>query len=343
MEALVEAQRLLSDVTLDEYLLTLPPCTVITLSPVTTLAAALQRLAQASILSAPVVTHEGIYAGFVDVMDIVSGVFEEERSPAALAAFLQHATISSIRRSNDGQLVRKTEGGTTLLEVVCRGFVLPEFKLWSHRIAVFEDPNDTLLNNDRQHQRSVKIIAIMSQSDVVRYLHRHRRQLPGLMATPLHALGLGRKPVFYIDHSTCALDAYREMVASGYSAAAVVQDGHLVANLSAADLRGLDVQDLGTLGLPVAEFLVNRKFSAVVTHVPGSLAEMYGVRSPCMLPKAASEALAGEIVACKEDAAFGDVLDLVVSHKVHRVWIINGVGAPIGVVSLSDLLEAVAI
>ena len=73
------------------------------------------------------------------------------------------------------------------------------------------------------------------------------------------------------------------LLASGVTAAAVLRNRKLVANLSPTDLKGIQPEELAQLGLPVLEFLTMRRnhfFSDTVPHVPGSLASIYGVKSP---------------------------------------------------------------
>jgi CBS domain-containing protein len=89
---------------------------VVTIPAECSLAAALRRLAQANILSAPVADESGVSAGFVDVVDILAAVFERtEWGAGGLAAFLLETRITDIPRSNDAQMVYRTHGGMSLL------------------------------------------------------------------------------------------------------------------------------------------------------------------------------------------------------------------------------------
>lgn len=342
MEGRKQAHALLSNTTLDDYLSTRPPAGVVTLPGGCSLAAALRRLAASNILSAPLVDDSGASLGFVDVMDILSAVFERnEWGAGGLAAFLQTTALADIPRANDAQMVYRTHGGMPLLEVCRRGFVAPEYKLWCHRLAIFDAA-------DASGVGDVEITGIFSQSDVARFLHAHADFLPALMATPLAALGLGRKPVFSVPADLPAAAAFRAMLSSGATATAVVDaKGRLVGNLSPSDLRGLAPESLGRLDLPVAEFLAGEGRASGSPRVAGSLADTYGVWPRGGMGSGSDDSGGGAETApgpaaCGLNGTMGEVLDLMVDRSVHRVYLLDPANGDLaGVVSLSDVLAAV--
>ena len=338
-----EAQALLGAFTLNDYILSKPPCGVLTLSADTPLASALQRMAKANVISAPVVqTDTGDCMGFLDVMDILSAIFEGAQwlpgVPAAvqvpsLDTFLQETTVADIPRSDDAQLIYRSHGSMSLLEVCRRGFVMPTYKLWCHRVAVYDD---AMLPG----AGGVQITSIFSQYDVARFLYTHSNQIPTLMATPLASLGLGRKDVFAVPHDMPAADALHAMLGAGVTAAAVLRNGGLVGNLSPSDLRGLDLEDLPRLDLPVLDFLAENSTTGINTHVAGSLASLYGVKSHSNV-SSPRETMVGPS-ACGLGATMGHVLRLLVGKQVHRVYLLEeSTGHVAGVLSMTDILTAV--
>ncbi|KAG7671968.1 hypothetical protein NADE_000375 [Nannochloris sp. 'desiccata'] len=371
-EARHEVHSLLADIELNDYLSTKPPCGVFTISPDCSLAVALHRLAAANVISAPLVSEDNEYLGFIEVMDILSAIFEggqwdpdlcaAEQLPA-IAGFLQETAVTEIPRSNDVEVLYRTQGKVTLLEIVKKGFVLPAFKLWCHRLAIVDvnDSSDAAAGKiigagvaKKEHE----IISIFSQSDVVRYLNSHSYQLPTFMATPITFFGLGKKPVFSVPHDMPAAEAFRTMLlASGVTAAAVLRNGKLVGNLSPTDLRGIAPEELAQLDLPVLDFIATRNQRGDTVHVPGSLASIYGVKSPrTAVTSTATGNTNEQNLACVSiNATMGQVVSLLAERGVHRVYVIeerndgeeeskqdgDGVGGLCGIVSLSDILTAV--
>ncbi|KAL4534026.1 hypothetical protein Ndes2437B_g03331 [Nannochloris sp. 'desiccata'] len=294
-EARHEVHSLLADIELNDYLSTKPPCGVFTISPDCSLAVALHRLAAANVISAPLVSEDNEYLGFIEVMDILSAIFEggqwdpdlcaAEQLPA-IAGFLQETAVTEIPRSNDVEVLYRTQGKVTLLEIVKKGFVLPAFKLWCHRLAIV-DVNDS----------------------------------------------------------------------SDAAAAAVLRNGKLVGNLSPTDLRGIAPEELAQLDLPVLDFIATRNQRGDTVHVPGSLASIYGVKSPrTAVTSTATGNTNEQNLACVSiNATMGQVVSLLAERGVHRVYVIeerndgeeeskqdgDGVGGLCGIVSLSDILTAV--
>ncbi|KAL4547871.1 hypothetical protein Ndes2526B_g07091 [Nannochloris sp. 'desiccata'] len=331
-EARHEVHSLLADIELNDYLSTKPPCGVFTISPDCSLAVALHRLAAANVISAPLVSEDNEYLGFIEVMDILSAIFEggqwdpdlcaAEQLPA-IAGFLQETAVTEIPRSNDVEVLYRTQGKVTLLEIVKKGFVLPAFKLWCHRLAIVDvnDSSDAAAGKiigagvaKKEHE----IISIFSQSDV----------------------------------------AFRTMLlASGVTAAAVLRNGKLVGNLSPTDLRGIAPEELAQLDLPVLDFIATRNQRGDTVHVPGSLASIYGVKSPrTAVTSTATGNTNEQNLACVSiNATMGQVVSLLAERGVHRVYVIeerndgeeeskqdgDGVGGLCGIVSLSDILTAV--
>ena len=249
-----------------------------------------------------------------------------------------------------------SQGKVTLLEVVKKGFVLPAFKLWCHRLAIV-DASATLgnTNGNTIGKKEFEILSIFSQSDALRFIYTHRNQVPTLMSTPITQFNLGRKPVFSVPHDMPAALAFQSMLlTSGVTAAAVLRNGKLVGNLSPTDLRGIAPEELGQLDLSVVDFLATRNHLGESVHIPGSLASIYGVKPPHRIGSGRQQT-ENHLAFCSIDATMGQVISLLVERGVHRVYVSEekigasggggeaqgGVGGLCGVISLSDILTAV--
>lgn len=68
----------------------------------------------------------------------------------------------------------------------------------------------------------------------------------------------------------------------------------------------------------------------------GGIAQAFGIRSPEQLPHTPS------LASCTLDSRFGEVLDLLASLHLHRLFVVDSEGRPSGVVSLTDLLRLIA-
>jgi len=151
---------------------------------------------------------------------------------------------------------------------------------------------------------------LVTQTDVVQFLHNHKKNLGSVVDKTLDERGLVEKyPVLCINRNQTALEGFYQIFTHNVNAVAIVDsDGTLFGNLSASDLRGMTADRIGTIYEPVDRYLQLR---------PGRTIH------PIVVTR---------------DVTVGHVMDLVVKRKVHRVWIVNEVSVPIGVVTLTDII-----
>jgi CBS domain-containing protein len=162
------------------------------------------------------------------------------------------------------------------------------------------------------------VVAILSQSDVVAWLSRVPHALDGIGDATVGELHLGHARaggVVQVMRTIPVAEALQHMTASQVSAVAVVnEEGELVGNLSASDMRGTAESALHDLALPVTEFLARtagQSPTALVTVTAGS--------------------------------AFRTAVARLCQCRVHRVWVVNPeTGAPEGVITTTDILRSVA-
>ena len=171
-----------------------------------------------------------------------------------------------------------------------------------HRVALF---------------RGGHICGILSQSDVMAYLWRHHAELlpPRLASTSLPELGFatGRR-VVCVTPTTPAHAAFTTMFSYNVSGVGVVDaNERLVANLSASDLRRLQPDNFRVLSLPLDAFLDEMQ-------APG--------RHPVTV---APSATLLEVVRLLGGGGG--------TGRLHRVYICDAGGRPVGVITATDVLR----
>ena len=163
---------------------------------------------------------------------------------------------------------------------------------------------------------------------MVRFLLEHapRGALGPLGSASLEDLGLVLSPdtlqprgVECISGATPTLDAFGTMLARGVSALGILgEDGRLISNLSASDLRCVLPDRFGVLAQPVLRFL--------------ELEAAGGLGAPRRAGKRG-------VVAVKADATLLDAMRAIVAHGLHHVFVVDDQHVPLAVVSNTDVLR----
>ncbi|RUO97193.1 hypothetical protein BC936DRAFT_140836 [Jimgerdemannia flammicorona] len=202
-----------------------------------------------------------------------------------------------------------------------------------HRVLVVDDgahtPREMLSHRaiDLTKFNAAKRIShpvLLSQTDVVRFLWRHNHHLGKILDTPAGGIAnrsrrlfpsstlLNPEPentVIVTIHQT-ALQAFSHISSTDVQAVVVVDDdGEVVGEISAGDLRGLNRNRVMDLVRPVIMFLRNTQgqlFRPLMCHARFTL-------SQCV--------------------------SALVKGEAHRVWMVDEEERPIGVVTLSDVLS----
>jgi len=152
---------------------------------------------------------------------------------------------------------------------------------------------------------------LLSQTDVVRFLSSYSLIDPTVNTNEkLKNLNIITRKVKAVHEHTRALDVFRGMQIDDILAVPLVNnDGKLTATLSASDLRGLRSYQLKSILLPAIEYL-------------------YIYKGPT----------ARRSVTCTEEDTLNDAITKLVINRIHRVWIVNDLHEPIGVLTLSDVI-----
>jgi 5'-AMP-activated protein kinase regulatory gamma subunit len=217
-----------------------------------------------------------------------------------------------------------------------------------HRVAIFDASGD--------------IARIVSMSDAVRYLAVKADELGDMADASLEDLGLCRggsaaaatavsmteterkkKPpaLVTVPPTIPAIEAFARMCEARVSGIGVLDDrGSLIANLSVSDVRCIQPEHFGILGLPTAEFLA-------LLHGT-SYAGFSGAGAPSEFASNPFFAKMNEggfrrtgpyLVTATPETRFRELLRSFLTHGVHRVYVCEG-GKPVDVVTLTDALRA---
>eukprot|EP01087_Luapelamoeba_hula_P023235 TRINITY_DN8505_c0_g1_i1.p1 TRINITY_DN8505_c0_g1~~TRINITY_DN8505_c0_g1_i1.p1 ORF type:complete len:312 (-),score=67.32 TRINITY_DN8505_c0_g1_i1:126-1061(-) len=292
----------------------LPSVPIISIPSTTTAANALKVLVKHNILCAPIYDAEkNAYIGLVDMLDLVTfivSIFKELETQGEVTDFFsvlesgekfvtqEVKTISDLSHRNPFVPVRSDANLRAVLKLFGEiGF---------HRLPVINDEG--------------QVVNFLTQSAVVEYLATHLPHLGNKADRQVAELLAGCKPVVSVNIESRAIDAFKLMAEKRISAVAVVdEDGKLISNISARDIRTVstDSRIIQGLFMPIRQFLVSIYDARV------GLAET----TPS--------------ITCTARETLGNVIRKLVASKVHRVYVVDAHHQLTGIVSLADVLIAI--
>jgi len=279
---------------------------IITVTADTTIGSVFKTLVENKILSAPVFntkTHK--WVGFVDMVDLVHhalNVLNIPKTELDNADFDQLLSSDKFANEPCGSIVDLSKRNP-YLPVDQRAPVTQAIEMmikWRVHRVPVVDASGELLT-------------IVTQSHVTRLIYKWIARFEQLADSSVEQLKLGYGDVITVRQDEEAIAAFRSIHEHGVSAVGVVDgDGKLVGNVSASDLKviGYDGKLFSRLFVPVSDFVKETRPE--------------GVGAICVTPR----------------ASFGQVLDKLVSNRVHRVYVVDENGKPIGVISLLEILQA---
>jgi CBS-domain-containing membrane protein len=287
---------------------------VVTIPSTSTIEQGFQILSQAKVLSAPVYDETiGGYIGLVDMFDLLQCVIKvcgkDKEIHTQTRTILCHTwNLDANELAENGRKIAETPI-THIMDkselnpfcTVSMDTPLPEllfiFKKGIHRAIISDDT--------KQLQR------IVSQSDIIKFLSNYLYYFGRIGQGTLEDIGLGAQKVVTLNQKARAIHGFQLLQQNKISAVAIVDDyGVLVANLSISDLRGLKLENLSSLMLPVLDYLKQR------------------CDNQQLLPP----------VVCHPYTTFETLVLKLACSRVHRCWNVDDVGRPIGVVSLTDVI-----
>ena len=271
--------------------------------------------------------------------------------------------LANVRPGDDGQMIYKANERHTLLEVIRYGWMHRHGNgRVTHRVAVFDfadtatteaafqaepeltngeveppEGQDQNWSADEEEQcpesrnLELRVTNVISQSDILKFLHQHKDKCGPIMHMPVGALGLAHKQVVCVSGDMPTINAFATMEACGVSSVGIVDQrngGCLVANLSASDLRGLEPQHFGVLGLPVYQFMKLRNTRPGWPAKPVAGANGWGL-------KGAKDGVI--LVSVRPADSLWDAVDALVTNRVHRVYVVDDDGHPLSIITITDI------
>jgi len=277
---------------------------------------ALARLGRYRLQSAPVYRRapENVLLGFVDVLDILaylvhvcgklhSGPGRESWEISTDTLHMMKQRAKEFNMTQVGELIdfSKRNRFAAMRETATVRMCIDQWLHGVHRVACLDNRG--------------WLTGVLSQFSVVEYLALiDPSQVKELQNTAGNFIFKTENPLC-IGCNTSVIDAFMVMHNYGLSALGLLDtNGKLVGNISASDLKGLTAQGFNSLLLPCESFLQDvRSFQR-----------------------------RGEdfVVWCTHDTPMHQVVNLIVQHRVHRIYVCTQSGNPLAVISLTDLLKA---
>jgi CBS domain-containing protein len=279
-------------------------------------------------------------------------VFEENLIPEAFKKMTEHHVMCvPVVKHTDGSLVRMLSI-TDLINLFLKLFPVEELKKFDHHdlihsqekinkmkageVAAWEEPvvevseESTLLDAvklmlDKKVHRVVVLnehkrpTSVITQSRVVKLLSVGADSYPKSKKT-LKELNLGLKSVITVPETGVAYDAFKLMLEKKVSAVGVVdENGVLKGSLSVNDIKGLgfSLAFFELLGCTNKTYLDELRLRDLQRTIPDA-------RDP---------------VVCKSTDSLEKVINTIQYYRIHRIYVVDDAGKPIGVVSLYDLLQ----
>jgi len=267
----------------------------------------LKKMSDAKILSAVVVDPDpkvGV-VGFVDVLDLMVYVIDiaDQSGRDITKESMQNLKWEGqcFVRQNIGSLVNVSRANP-LYKISSDASLEDAVQLMAaevHRLAVLDDSTP-----------SHYISNIISQSDIVNFFVSKGGLSGSKMTKRINEAGLAPLGVATVLETNNVIAVLRYMRDYKIGGVGVVDSfGRLVANFSATDLLGLTADKFAMLALPVKEFL---------HRLHGS------IREPVVTTSADTIAT---------------LMNKFVMHKIHRVYIVDNQMIPIGVISMTDIMQ----
>eukprot|EP01098_Paradermamoeba_levis_P003107 TRINITY_DN1448_c0_g1_i1.p1 TRINITY_DN1448_c0_g1~~TRINITY_DN1448_c0_g1_i1.p1 ORF type:complete len:360 (+),score=102.24 TRINITY_DN1448_c0_g1_i1:89-1081(+) len=273
---------------------------------------ALLLLSKNKILSAPVFDVENNqFIGFVDMFDVLSLLLKNYTTEKEIQQ-AEGKVIKLRTWSSDFEELHKRSASVFNLKANqisnASGlnpflFVSPEEKLPALLFIFQKGVHRVALTDD--HGRVKNII---TQSNVIQFLAKNSAELGSKGNRLLSELGFANKKIVTVLEDVSAVHAFHLMKENRVSAVGVVNhSGQLIANISISDLRGLTVDNFASLTLSVSEYL-----------------NQFKEKKPLAI--------------LKEDSTLQEAILKLSSLKVHRLWVLDDLGRPAGLVSLTDVI-----
>jgi len=295
---------------------------VITLDKDASIKDSFKKLFNANVSSAPVLDSNGKIFGILDVVDILVFTLAICKTSQELVEFLglRTSTEAFIDFSDFGPSFLSDQEKRALLEgtqLESTGFVTN----FTSRKPVILSPSDTFSDLIKALSAEHRVIVVdgeqivnyITQSDLVKYLHARGNIF---CDQTLQDMGIDQSSVVSTKSTSRVIEAFKAMAVQKTRAVAVLdEDGHLVGDISAKDIRGATE----------SANLVDRLYYYTYPEYVKSMEHFNEDR---------------ECLKVNPTTTLRNLVDLLVSKPHHHAYVVDG-DKLTGVISLGDLIKLV--
>jgi CBS domain-containing protein len=276
----------------------------------------LSKLASHQILSAPVVDQGGKADRGIDMLDIVAYAYQKldldhDRSnrpeEMQITEFLkkQVKNLADFSRRNPWLYIDKQKSVKKAL--------LNLSAPYCHRLWILEKGTP---------------IGVMSQFDLLRFILDHSDMFQEVFKESVQTLFPESRSPVTISEQSSLIEAFKHIHMARVSGVAVVdKHGKLVGNVSATDMQSITLSDpkviLGELQSPISDFFRTKEKSQVFGR---------GDRPHPFDP-----------VTITPQDKLEEVANKLLTHKIHRVYVVNDEKKPLQVITSTDVLGQFAL
>jgi len=178
----------------------------------------------------------------------------------------------------------------------------------AHRVAITNEQID--------------IVGLITQSRVIRFFKDHKDIFSERLSRKVGELWGDKRVVYSVGLNNFVIDALKKMREHKVSGLAIIdENGKLIGNISAGDLRNVDYSELQGLREDLHAQLRSFKNLGPSASTLSGLAHF----NP---------------ITVSLDNTLEDVADLFLKNRIHRVFVIDSQGKPTHVISIDDLIKA---
>lgn len=275
---------------------------------------AISKLGYWKISSAPVVSEKQKLSGLVDMLDLLTFA-------GGKMAFKNPDPTSSRKAANE--FLNKTVGD--LIDVSGRDelYLIYDNSPFQEVINMLSKPNihRVIVKNEED-----KCEGIITQLDIIRFLGKHKKEFASILDKRIKDIWkIGEKKVETINYDNFVITALVQLIEKEISGLAVVNtQGQIVGNLSASDLKRMDVSNPAQLTYDIYESI------KIFMNIEGKEKQLPKGRLPTFDP-----------IFVKSENTLGEMIDIVITKGVHRVFVVDDNKRPVLEISLCDIIQQI--
>jgi len=209
--------------------------------------------------------------------------------------------VANVSKKHPLVSVKTSDPLTKLLEHFCSG---------THRVFVFDSAGSFL--------------GVLSQSDLIKMLNAHQKELGPVLSRSIKDLGLGTALVVSLEWNHSVIEAIQKMQEHNISSVALVDDaGLLMSVLSMTDIKYVfRAKTLNVLNMSCQDYICSvRRAQSLEDREGKDVYPFFGIQASSPLSHA---------------------LGRLVATRTHRLFLVGSDSRPLGVISLTDIFRALA-